>query len=113
MGSVAGMIDSVRNDARSKMLLDDYAALSMITIGYTMLHTHALSDENENLTELCKSHLEDCTILITEISKVIPIVMSYEINNDTDRAEEIGSKALGNTQAAWKPGQVNKKPEIV
>ena len=30
-GSVAGMIDTVRDDALSKMLRDDYAALSMIT----------------------------------------------------------------------------------
>ncbi|WP_340106497.1 hypothetical protein [Rhodohalobacter sp. 8-1] len=112
-GSIAGMIDSVRDDALSKMLRDDYAALSMITIGYTMLHTHALSDENQKLAELSKSHLEDCTILITEISKVVPIVTSYEINSDTERAEEIGSKALESTQSAWKPKHVNSKPEIV
>ncbi|MFO7848019.1 MAG: hypothetical protein R6V27_15745 [Balneolaceae bacterium] len=112
-GSVAGMIESVRNDALSKMLRDDYTALSMITIGYTMLHTHALSVGNQKLAELSKSHLEDCTILITEISKVVPVVTSYEISSDTKRAEEIGSKALENTQAAWKPGHVNQKPEIV
>lgn len=100
MGSVAGMFDSVRNDSLSKMLRDDYAALSMITIGYTMLHTHAPSEENEELAELSKSHLEDCTILITEISKEIPVVTSYEINSDMNRAEEIGNKALENTQAA-------------
>jgi F0F1-type ATP synthase membrane subunit b/b' len=111
-GSVAGMIDSVRDDALSKMLRDDYAALSMITIGYTMLHTHALSNENQKLADISKSHLEDCTILITEISKVIPLVTAYEINSDTDRAEEIGAKALENTQRAWKPGHVNSEPEI-
>lgn len=113
MGSVVGMIDSARNDALSKMLRDDYAALSMITIGYTMLHTHAISVDNEKLAELSKSHLEDCTILITEISKVVPIVTSYEISSDTERAEEIGARALKNTQAAWKPEHVNKEPEIV
>lgn len=113
MGSVAGMIDSVRDDALSKMLRDDYAALSMITIGYTMLHTHSLSEDNDKLAELSKSHLKDCTILITEISKVVPVVTSFEINSDTERAEKIGKKALDNTQAAWKSDNVNKKPEIV
>jgi len=112
-GSVAGMIDSARDDALSKMLRDDYAALSMITIGYTMLHTHALSENNEKLTELSNSHLRDCTILITEISKVVPIVTSFEINSDTEQAEKIGKKALENTQAAWKPEHVNSDPEIV
>jgi len=111
-GSVAGMIDTVRDDGLSKMLRDDYAALSMITIGYTMLHTHALSNENERLADISKSHLEDCTILITEISKVIPMVTAYEINSDTDRAEEIGAMALENTQRAWKPEHVNSEPVI-
>lgn len=111
-GSIAGMIDAVRNDALSKMLRDDYTALSMITIGYTMLHTHALSNENQKLANISKSHLEDCTVLITEISKVIPMVTAYEINSDKDRAEEIGAKALENTHSAWKPENVNSKPEI-
>lgn len=111
-GSIAGMIDTVRDDALSKMLRDDYAALSMITIGYTMLHTHALSSDNQKLADLSKRHLDDCTILITEISKVIPIVTAYEINSDTERAEEIGAKALENTQSSWKPEHVNSEPDI-
>lgn len=111
-GSIAGMIDAVRDDALSKMLRDDYTALSMITIGYTMLHTHALSNENQKLADLSKSHLEDCTVLITEISKVIPLVIAYEINSDTGRAEKIGTRALENTHSAWKPEHVNSEPEI-
>ena len=51
-GSVAGMIDNVRDDALSKMLRDDYTALSMITVGYTMLHTHALSNDNQKLADI-------------------------------------------------------------
>lgn len=111
-GSVAGMIDSVRDDALSKMLRDDYAALSMITIGYTMLHTHALSNENHELAEMSKNHLDDCTILITQISKVIPMVTAYEINSDTDRAEEIGRQALENTQESWSAEHVNSELQL-
>lgn len=111
-GSVAGMIDTVRDDALSKMLRDDYAALSMITVGYTMLHTHALSDDNQKLADLSKKHLDDCTIMITEISKVIPIVTAYEINSDTDRAEEIGNRALENTQQSWKAEHVNSELQL-
>jgi len=112
-GSVAGMIDSVRDDTVSKMLRDNYAALSMVTIGYTMLHTHALSEEDTLLSEMSHSHLEKCTILITEISKVVPLITAHEINSDAARAEEIGKKALENTQAAWKPEHVNQEPQIV
>lgn len=111
-GSVAGMIDTVRDDALSKMLRDDYAALSMITIGYTMLHTHALSNDNQKLAAISKSHLDDCTIMITEISKVVPVVTAYEINSDTNRAEEIGKRALENTQQSWNPEHVNSELQI-
>jgi len=111
-GSVAGMIDTVRDDSLSKMLRDDYAALSMITIGYTMLHTHALSSENQELADISKNHLDDCTIMITKTSKVIPIVTAFEINSDTDRAEEIGNRALQNTQESWKGEHVNSDLQL-
>ena len=112
-GSVAGLIDGARSDAMSKMLRDDYTALSMITIGYTMLHTHALAEEDELLAELTQKQLSDCTNMITEISKVVPLVVAEEVIDDPKRAKEIGQKALDNTQSAWKPAVVNQEPQIV
>ncbi|REL38113.1 hypothetical protein DYD21_05730 [Rhodohalobacter sp. SW132] len=112
-GSVAGLMDSVRSDTVSKMMRDDYTALSMITIGYTMLHTHALAEEDELLADLTTEHMTRCTSLITEISKVVPLVVASEMIEDEKRAEIIGQKALENTQAAWKPDVVNREPEIV
>ncbi len=112
-GSVAGLIDGARSDAMSKMLRDDYTALSMITIGYTMLHTHALAEEDELLAELTQKQLSDCTNMITEISKVVPLVVAEEVIGDPKRAKEIGQKALDNTQSAWKPAVVNQEPQIV
>ncbi|NBC25383.1 MAG: hypothetical protein GVY08_00840 [Bacteroidetes bacterium] len=112
-GSLAGLIDAARTDTMSKMLRDDYTALSMITIGYTMLHTHALAEEDELLAELTKENLTNCTTMITEISKVVPLAVAREVTDDADRAEEIGNMALNNTQAAWKPDVVNQEPQIV
>tara|TARA_R100001143_G_scaffold6711_1_gene9063 strand:- start:3478 stop:4062 length:585 start_codon:yes stop_codon:yes gene_type:complete len=112
-GSIAGLIDSVRNDTVSKMMRDDYTALSMITIGYTMLHTYALAAEDTMLTELTSEHMTNCTGLITEISKIVPLIVATEIIDDEDRAESIGQMALENTQAAWKPEAFTTEPEIV
>lgn len=112
-GSVAGLIDNARSDTVSKMVRDDYTSLSMITIGYTMLHTHALADGEESLAELTEKHLRKCTNLITEISKVIPLAVANEIIDNRERAEEIGQRALDNTQKAWKPDVVNREPEVV
>ena len=112
-GSVAGLIDRARTDSVSKMLRDDYTALSMITIGYTMLHTHALAVEDNVLADLTQNHLIDCTGMITEISKAVPLTVAAELIEDADRAEEIGRKALENTQNAWSPDVVNREPVIV
>lgn len=112
-GSVAGLMDKARSDTVSKMVRDDYTALSMITIGYTMLHTHALADDDETLAELTGKHLRTCTNLITEISKVVPLAVAHEIIDDKEKAETIGQKALDNTQKAWKPDVVNNAPEVV
>lgn len=112
-GSVAGLIDNARSDTVSKMMRDDYTALSMITIGYTMLHTHALADGDDALAELTEKHLKNCTILITEISKVVPLAVANEIIDDEEKTENIGQIALSNTQKAWKPDVVNQEPEVV
>lgn len=112
-GSVAGLIDRARTDSVSKMLRDDYTALSMITIGYTMLHTHALADEDFGLAEVTQNHMANCTSMITELSKLVPLVVAGELIDDAERAEEVGRKALENTQAAWRPEVVNQDPNIV
>ncbi|MEX2457348.1 MAG: hypothetical protein WD381_08525 [Balneolaceae bacterium] len=112
-GSFSGLIEGDRNDVLSKMMRDNYTALSMIAIGYTLLHTHALVDDNQELAALAQNHLTHCTSLITEISKLAPMTLAHELIHDHDRAEEIGKKALGNTQSAWKSEVINKDPQIV
>ncbi len=42
LGTVAGLYDKVRKDTASRALRDDYTALSLAAISYTMLHTTAL-----------------------------------------------------------------------
>lgn len=112
-GSVAGLIDNARSDTVSKIVRDNYTALSMITVGYTMLHTLALSNDDESLAEISEKHLKECTNMVTEISKVVPLAVANEVIDDKDKAEEIGQRALHNTQQAWKPDVVNQEPELV
>jgi ferritin-like metal-binding protein YciE len=112
-GSVAGLIDNARSDTVSKIVRDNYTALSMITVGYTMLHTLALANDDESLAEISEKHLKECTNMVTEISKVVPLAVANEVIDDKDKAEEIGQRALHNTQQAWKPDVVNQEPELV
>lgn len=112
-GSIAGLIDNARSDTVSKIVRDNYTALSMITVGYTMLHTLALANDDESLAEISGNHLKECTNMVTEISKVVPLAVANEVIDDKDRAKEIGQRALHNTQQAWKPDVVNQEPELV
>lgn len=97
-GKIAGFIDSARNDAASKMLRDDYTALSMIASGYTMLHTYALAEENDELANFTQESLTRVAQLITETSEVLPHIVADEID-----ASHIADQAEKNTQKAWKP----------
>ena len=97
-GTIAGAIDTQRNDAVSKMLRDDYTALSMIATGYTMLHTAAIGAGNKNLADFTKESLTEIAGLITQTSEIIPLIVAEELDIE-DEAEE----AISNTQECWKP----------
>lgn len=97
-GKIAGFIDTTREDAESKMLRDDYTALSFIATGYTMLHTAALGSDMDELASFSNESLTTIAGLITQTSKILPHVVAEELNiaHIADQAEE-------NTQRSWKP----------
>ncbi|MFN1836130.1 hypothetical protein AB2B38_012770 [Balneola sp. MJW-20] len=97
-GKIAGYIDSAREDAESKMLRDDYTALSFIATGYTMLHTAALAADEAELASFSNDSLTTIAGLITETSRIIPHVVAEEIGSP-----QIAEKAEENTQRSWKP----------
>ena len=95
------------------MMRDDYTALSMLATGYTMLHTHALTADDNEVADIALKHLGEITPVITEISRVLPLVVARESNDlDTDKSEEIGRKAMENTQKMWKAEQIKKEPIV-
>ncbi|MDX1592414.1 MAG: hypothetical protein R3283_10645 [Balneolaceae bacterium] len=113
-GLAAGLIDTVREDPLSKMLRDDYTALSMLATGYTMLHTHALALEDEELADLAVKHLGEITPVITEISRIIPLIVANESTGlDKESAEEIGQNAMDNTQKMWNAEHIDSEPVVV
>lgn len=97
-GAIAGALDTQRSDAISKMLRDDYTALSMIATGYTMLHTAALGADNSELADFTQNSLTRIAGLITQTSEVIPHIVAEELE-----IENIAEQAESNTQECWKP----------
>ncbi len=110
LGAVAGAYDKVRASAASKMLRDDYAALSMAAISNTMLHTTGLALHDSKTADISLRHLSDLTPLITEISRVIPTVVAHELVDEAVNADtSVAAQAVKKTQEAWSADHVNKK----
>jgi ferritin-like metal-binding protein YciE len=103
LGMAAGLYDKVRSHAVSKMLRDDYVALTMCCVAYEMLHTTGLAVSDQATADLALSHLKDLTPLVMQIGQAIPAVVTRELvesgfSADTSCAEI----AARNNQEAWR-----------
>lgn len=102
LGAAAGMIDMVRTNKVSKILRDDYTALSLAAVSYTMLHTTGLALEDKPTAELALRHLKGYTPLIGEISENITGVVVEELRDESEVIDStVAGPAARNTQAAW------------
>lgn len=82
LGVGAAAIDQVRKTKVSKSLRDDYTALGLSAISYTMLHATATGLGDTATAALAKSHLDDYAAIIVEISKAMPAVVLEELRAD-------------------------------
>lgn len=110
LGAVAGVYDKVRSSTASKMLRDDYTALSMAAISNTMLHTTGLALHDNLTAEISLRHLHDLTPLITEISRVVPTVVARELIDEEVNADtSVAQQAVQQTQQTWNADHVNQR----
>ncbi|MDX1585495.1 MAG: hypothetical protein R3222_02080 [Balneolaceae bacterium] len=112
-GSLAGLVDGARKDPVSKLMRDNYTALSMLAAGHTMLKATALAADDEDLQHIAGNHLAELAQLVTEVSRVLPLSVVRELLDDPEQAEEIGQLAIEKTQKAWKGENIREAPEIV
>jgi hypothetical protein len=104
LGTLAGIYDKVRTEPVSKMLRDDYTALNLATMGYTMLHTTGLALNDQATADLALRHLREYTSIVMEINQVIPSVVVAELRDDGGVINEsVVQDAVANTQMAWQP----------
>jgi ferritin-like metal-binding protein YciE len=104
LGAVAGMYDKIRSEKVSKMLRDDYTALNLAAVGYSMLHTTGLAVQDHATAALALRHLKDYTSIIMELNSAIPSIVVAELkDNDVVIVESSVRQAVQNTQDAWKP----------
>lgn len=107
-GIAAGLYDKVRHDPVSKMLRDDYTALSLASVGYTMLHTTGLALNHSGVANMALAALKEMTPLVVKISQLIPgIVVQDLAEEEVQIAPGVEAQAVQNTQVAWSRESIN------
>lgn len=104
LGVAAGLYDRVREQKLSRMLRDDYVALSLVAMSYTALHTFGLAVREDAIAQLAQDHLKDVTPLIVAVSKTLPLVVARETAETVAGADgSVGALSSEQTQRAWEP----------
>jgi len=104
-GAITGIADRFRSEPVSRMLRDDYVALSAAAISYSMLHTTALTLGSQTLADAAQLCMEQTTPLVVRISDAIPRIVTMELQRESvpmqpDVAEQAEQAAMG----AWEQG---------
>ncbi|MEM1096459.1 MAG: hypothetical protein AAGJ10_17810 [Bacteroidota bacterium] len=104
-GMLAGLYNKVRQHEVSRMLRDNYTALSLAAMSYTSLHSFGLAIGEDNVASMAQRHLEDLTPLLMDISRVLPYAVVREVADENDFPVDTtaGARALENTHRAWNP----------
>jgi ferritin-like metal-binding protein YciE len=103
LGAGAAAIDSVRKSKVSKNLRDDYTALSLATVSYTMLLTTATGLGDTATADLAKRHLADYAQVVMTINQVIPEVVLAELQIDGENVQAgAGDLIRQETNEIWK-----------
>ena len=103
LGAVAGVYDKIRKEQVSRNLRDDYTALSLATVSYTMLHATALGLRQTTTAEIARRQLQDLTPFVMEIAEIIPGVVLQELSQEGyDVDPGSAAQSLRETQQAWR-----------
>lgn len=101
-GALAGLYGKVRKHPLSRILRDNYTALSLATVAYEMLHTTALGLGQKALADTALKHLKEIAPLIMAVTKIIPEVVLQELAADDPSIDtSVAGQALENTLGAW------------
>jgi hypothetical protein len=108
LGAGAAAVGSVRKTKVSKNLRDDYTALGLASISYTMLNATALGLGDESVAALAQHHLEQIAPIIVRISKAIPSVVLQELRDDGESVRvSVAEISTQQTHRAWQQQNTN------
>lgn len=97
LGVAAGVIDKLRAEEVSKDLRDDYTALGLVNISYTMLITTSLACGDRETADLAFNNLKETAGYEMEIGKVI----SYAVVRDLSDLADLDPSAVEEGQRMY------------
>jgi hypothetical protein len=101
-GVGAAAIDLIRNEKLPKDLRDDYTAINLAAIGYVMLHTTALSLDDQEVADVARSHLADHARAVMALTALIPSAVIKSLKDDGLPARDDVLAAVAHTvQSVW------------
>jgi ferritin-like metal-binding protein YciE len=101
-GLAAGAIDLLRTEGMPKNLRDDYAAFSLATISYVMLHTTALAMGNREVSDLARQHFVDYAQVVTRLNQVVPAAVVRLLQREGLAASDVVLNEVNRTvEEGW------------
>jgi hypothetical protein len=102
-GVAAGLIDLIRSEGLPKNLRDDFTAFNLANVGYAMLHTTALSLDDQEVAELALQHYRDYTDAVIRFNNLIPAaVVRFLQQEGLPAREDVVQQVNRNVQEAWR-----------
>lgn len=103
LGAAAGLYDKLREHTVSRMMRDNYTALSLAAMSYTAYHTFGLAIKEQKIADIAEHHLREITPLLVEISKQLPIIVADEVARENNFPVDttVAGQAVRTTQDAW------------
>jgi ferritin-like metal-binding protein YciE len=112
LGAGAAAVGSVRKTKVSKNLRDDYTALSLAAVSYSMLNATALGLGDSETAALAQRGLTDYAGLIMEIGRSIPEVVLQELADDGRQVDvSVAGKAEEIVERSWR-SQSGNQPAV-
>lgn len=103
LGVGAELVNSTRKTKLTKALRDDYTALNLAAMGYTLLYTTAVGLGDGLTADLAKRHLTDYARQIMLINQAIPDVVLAELRADGENVRPDASElARTTTNEVWR-----------
>jgi hypothetical protein len=87
-GAVAGLYDKMRTEGTAKALRDDYVALSLCYVAWSMLHTTAATLTEPGVTRIAEQGMRECSRAIMTVDALIPFEVVNELRDSGIRLEE-------------------------